>query len=437
MSYLKNILIRIEKAAEILDLEPWLLDKLRGFKMCWSCNLEVKMNDGTLKQFRAVRIWHRSPHTDQPHKGGLRYHPEVNEEMMMGHAIEMSIKCWLNGLEWGGAKGGVAIDPSCYSDQVMKNVTEALVDEMDERNILGPFRDVPATDVGTTSKTMNQIRQRYAQRRRSREDARFAGVVTGKPVGYGFGGIPGRNEATGYGLVEVLKSVMAVKNMNRQKFNRVAIMGFGNVGSNAAKFLTQNGYQVMAVSDKNGGIYNPKGFNIDFLERLKTDSGIINIPNIEKSADKISNDELLKLEDIDILVPAALENVITQKNASLIKAKIILEGANGPTTPEADKMLQDNGILVIPDILANAGGVTVSFFEWARNVNIKDERVPKPEINEVLKAMSAILNETVIKTVEKSFYYRKTGQDCLPLRMAAYITAIEQVAPLFRSKHMA
>lgn len=425
MSQLQNILTRIEKAAEILNLEPWLLKKLCGFKLQWSCDLEAKMDSGILNQFRAVRIWHRSPHTDQPHKGGLRYHPDVNEDIMMAHAIEMSLKCWLMGLEWGGAKGGVAIDPSKYSNQEMKNVTEALVDEMDERNILGPFRDVPAPDVGTTPQIMNWIRQRYAQRRRSREDARFAGVVTGKPVGYGFGGIPGRSEATGYGIMTVLEEVM--KPMYNGKWFphkiKIAVMGFGNVGANTARFLANNGYKIVALSDINGGVYNARGLDFYTLSKAKTPAEI--------TGEQITNAELLELKEIDILVPSALENVITEKNADRIKAKIIIEGANGPTTLEADEILKNRGIMVIPDILANAGGVTVSFFEWARNVNIKDERVPIARIDEVLKSMSDMLRASTQQVFKYSATYGVSP------RLAAYIIAIEQAAPLFRAKHTA
>ena len=423
MSQLQNILIRIEKAAEILKLEPWLLDKLCGFKLKWSCDLEAKMDNGLLRQFRAVRIWHRSPHTDQPHKGGIRYHPDVNEDTMMTHAIEMSFKCWIMGLEWGGAKGGVVIDPLKHSAQELKNVTEALVDEMDERNILGPFRDVPAPDVGTNPQIMNWIRQRYAQRRRSREDARFAGVVTGKPVGYGFGGIPGRNEATGWGLAEVLDTFIFLAGLEHYNFKRVAIMGFGNVGSHIARFLADKKYKIIAVSDVNGGVYNPGGINFDNLKNAKSVKEI--------TGEKITNAELLELRDIHILVPAALENVITSQNAERINAKIILEGANGPTTTEADEILQERGIMVVPDILANAGGVTVSFFEWARNVNIKDERVPIARIDEALKSMSDMLRTSTRRVFEYSNSY------AVSLRLAAYIMAIAQAAPLFRAKHMA
>ena len=421
---LDNILKRIQKAGEVLKLEDWLLDKLSGFKNEWGCDIEVKMDDGKLKHFKAVRVWHRSPHTDQPHKGGLRFHPDVNMDSMRAHAIEMSLKCWINEIEWGGAKGGVAIDPSKCSSQELKNVTEAFVDEMDERNILGPFRDVPAPDVGTNPQIMNWIRQRYAQRRRSREDARFAGVVTGKPVGYGFGGIPGRISATGFGLKEVLYRIILLKNLDGIKLKKVAVMGFGNVGYHVAKFLANDEYRVIAISDVNGGVYRKDGISLTEIVEAKTIGDF-------RQIEVISNAELLELDDVDILVPAALENVITSENADKIKAKIILEGANGPTTPEADEILQDNGVIVIPDILANAGGVTVSFFEWARNVNIRDERIPEPIEKLVLEAMSKILR----RSTDQVFRYSQNFN--VSLRLAAYISAIERTAPLFRSKHVA
>jgi glutamate dehydrogenase (NAD(P)+) len=279
---------------------------------------------------------------------------------------------------------------------------------------------------------MNWVRQRYAQRRRSREDARFAGVVTGKPVGYGFDGIPGRNEATGYGLVSVMNHIMQ-KHLARKTtrwFGRknVVIMGFGNVGSHAALFAQESGHRVIAVSDVNGGIYNPKGLDIGAL---------IDYANVKKTifgapyGDKITNEELLRRIRCDILIPAALENVITTENVNDIRAKLIVEGANGPTTPEADKILQANGIVVVPDILANAGGVTVSFFEWARNVNIRDERVPVAQKDAVLKAMSGMLTDAADSVFETADKYQAS------LRHAAYIAAIDRAAPLFKAKHIA
>lgn len=433
MSQLQNVLVRVENAAATIDLDRQTLDTLRGFKMVWTCDLEARMDDGSFKRFKAVRIWHRSPHVDQPHKGGLRFHPAVDEDIMKAHAIEMSIKCWLMNLSWGGTKGGVAIDPTKHSAQELKSVTEKLVDEMDERNILGPFRDVPAPDVGTNPKIMNWIRQRYAQRRRSREDARFAGVVTGKPVGYGFGGIPGRNEATGYGLAVVLERIL-----NHERFglselcsgdSTVAIMGFGNVGSHVARFIKEKfpHFKIIAVSDVNGGVFSEEGLNINkLIEHRDATGSIVDAPNTKP----VTKDELLELE-CDILVPAALENVITPDNAARVKAKIILEGANGPTTPEADEILRANNIIVIPDILANAGGVTVSFFEWARNIGIKDERVPIAQIDEVFKRLSKMMIASTDEVINFAESYKTD------LRNAAYITAINRVAPLFRTKHLA
>jgi len=434
VSHLNNVLVRVENAAKTIDLDKQTLDTLRGFKLDWGCDIEAQMDDGSTRRFKAVRIWHRSPHVDQPHKGGIRYHQDVNEDMMKAHAIEMSIKCWIMGLEWGGAKGGVAVNPLKHSLQELKAITEKLVDEMDERNILGPFRDVPAPDVGTNPKIMNWIRQRYATRRRSREDARFAGVVTGKPVGYGFGGIPGRNEATGFGLVSILERVFQKYRLyNFDKLygleTRVAVMGFGNVGSHVAFFIRERfpHFKIVAVSDVSGGIYNGKGLDIAKLnEHVQATKKVIGAPG----SIPLTSEELIEL-DCDILIPAALENVITLDNADRIKAKIILEGANGPTTPEADEILKSKNVLVIPDILANAGGVTVSFFEWARNVNIKDERVPRPKTKEVLERLNEMMVTSTDEVIEVAETYKTD------LRNAAYITAIKRAAPLFRTKHLA
>lgn len=425
MSQLNNILVRIEKAAEIINLDPQILDKLQGFKARpWACDIEAEMDNLKVRHFRTMVVLHRSPHTDQPHKGGLRYYPYedfgVMEDMLLSHAVEMSFKAWLVNINWGGAKSGIAVDPSKHSERELKKITEAWVKETDERNILGLFRYVPAPDVGTSPKIMNWIRQRYAERRRQYEEVKFAGVVTGKPVGDGFFGIPGRTEATGYGLLAVLQ------NFRKANQKKLAIQGFGNVGSHVAKFAKKFGLEVVAVSDVNGGVYNPKGLDIitlaKYYEGNKTLSGF-------PGSENITNQELLELP-CDILVPAALEHVITQENAHEIKAQIVLEGANGPTTPEADEILKDNGVLVIPDILANAGGVTVSFFEWARNVNIRDERVPRANIDDVLKAMSKMLTNSaqeVIKTAKKHK---------VSLRQGAYILAIERIEPIFKSKHL-
>ncbi|OGY99977.1 MAG: hypothetical protein A2945_00520 [Candidatus Liptonbacteria bacterium RIFCSPLOWO2_01_FULL_52_25] len=426
-SHLDNILVRIEKANDALNIRPlWLREKLRGFKLDWECDIEAEMDDGSMRQFHAVRIWHRSPHVDQPHKGGLRYHPFVNADMMKAHAIEMSLKLWLINVEMGGAKGGIVIDPSKHSPRELKNVTEAYVDEADERNILGPFRDVPAPDVGTTPTVMHWMRQRYAQRRRSREDARFAGVVTGKPVGYGYDGIPGRNEATGCGLITALQYVLE-QSKYPTRCPRIAIMGFGNVGFHVAMFAAEVGFPIVAVSDVHGGIFRKDGIDFDELRRyFEATKAVLGMPGTRA----ITNEELLTL-DVDVVIPAALEHVITKQNACALQAPIILEGANGPTTPEADEILSAKGKIVVPDIAANAGGVTVSFFEWARNVNKLDSRVPRPEGGEVLFRMNEILTNAMSEVWENAARYKTS------LRHAAYITAINRVMPLFRAKHLA
>ena len=425
--HLDNIAVRLNDASKTLNLPDWMIEKLLSFKLLWSSGLEVKMDNGNLRHFNACRVWHRSPHTDQPHKGGIRYHPLVSVDMMQAHAIEMSIKCWLNGIEMGGAKGGVAVDPTTLSVEELKRVTEAMVDELDERNILGPFRDVPAPDVGTNPQIMNWIRQRYAQRRRSREDARFAGVVTGKPVGYGFGGIEGRNEATGHGVIAVLRHVMK-RRFGKIGKPRIAVMGFGNVGVHAVQRAHEHHFPVVAVSDVGGGVYNSKGLRVDelraYVQESKTVAGF-------PGGDQISNAELLELHDVDVLIPAALEHVLTSENASRVNARVIIEGANSPTTFDADKIFEDRGILVIPDICANAGGVTVSFFEWARNVSIRDERIPAGDKAEVLAAMERILLKAADEMCANAEKYDTS------LRNAAFVTAIDRVAPLFRAKHIA
>jgi len=425
--HLDNIVVRIRTAAEILGLEDWMIDKLTTFKMEWGGSLQIRLHDGNLKEFRAVRIWYRGPQNGQPYKGGIRFHPMVNTDMMKAHAMEMGLKCWLAGIPFGGAKGGIAVDPNAVTQDEMKALTEALVDALNERNILGPFRDVPAPDVGTNPTIMNWIRQRYAQLRRDREDARFGGVVTGKPVGYGMDGIEGRNEATGYGVMAVLEQTIKKLEMNIEH-PRLAVMGYGNVGSHFVDRALYRGHPVIAVSDVNGGIYNSHGLDVKamsaYYKQAKTLQGF-------PGGEHISNDELLLLKDIDVLVPAALEHVLTKKNAPKVGAKIIIEGANSPTMAEADEIFADKGIVVIPDILANAGGVTVSFFEWARNVSIRDERVPTGKKNDVLGAMGEILSASTEQVIANAAKYN------VSLRTAALLTSMERVAPIMRAKHTA
>ena len=433
MSNVDNIVSRMYEAARIIGLDERLLVVLPTFKNKWETDLLVTMENGEKKTFRAMRFWHRSPYTDMPYKGGIRYHPDIDSEMMKSHAMEMSLKCWVMGIEMGGAKGGLAIDPTSVSKQVLKNITENFVNELVERNNLGPYLDVPAPDVGTTPEIMKWIRQAYGQRLRTHESSSMAGVVTGKPVDFGSGGIPGRTPATGYGLMVALNQIMALKKLDCSRLNRVAVIGFGNVGSFIAKYLAQQGLRIMAISDVNGGVYCPEGIDFSTLAHIRTPADVLT--NSRLSSVKITNDEMIRLGDIDILIPAALENIITGDNADKINARIILEGANGPTTPEADSIMAQKGVLVIPDILANAGGVSVSYFEWGRNQNHIDERIPMANNGslvseeQVLRAMAKMMKYSARNVFE---YSQKHN---VSLRLAAYAFGMERIAPLLRSKY--
>lgn len=425
MSNVDNIVSRMYKAAEIIKLDERLLTILPTFKLKWESDLLVTMDNGEKRSFRAMRFWHRTPYTDAPHKGGIRFHPDIDAEMMKSHAMEMSLKIWGMKIELGGAKGGIAIDPSKFSDRERKNITEEYVKELVERDGIGPYFDVPAPDVGTNAEVMGWIRQAYAKQRRKYQSSSFAGVVTGKSSDYG--GIPGREPATGYGLVVALKKVMELKKLSPANFKKVAIIGFGNVGKNVAKFLANENFNVVAISDVNGGVYCPEGISIETLTRISRPSDVEN-------GIQISNKKMVEL-DVDILIPAALENNITGENAANVKAKIILEGANGPTTPEADGILTDKGVLIIPDTLANAGGVCVSYFEWARNQNYLDERIPIAKNGrtiteeEVLKAMAEMMSDSASEVYKYSQKYK------VDLRLAAYMVGMTRIAPLLKRKY--
>lgn len=432
MSNVDSIVSRMYKAAKIINLDERLLVILPTFKNMWETDLLVTMDNGKKRAFRAMRFWHRSPYTDSPYKGGIRYHPDINPEMMKSHAMEMSLKCWVMGIEMGGAKGGLAIDPSKHSRQELKNITENYVDEMIERNNIGPYLDVPAPDIGTNPEIMNWMRQAFAHRLRTHQTSSFAGVVTGKPLDFGYGGIPGRTPATGYGLMVALNKIRELKKIGPASLTRVAVIGFGNVGSYVAKFLARQGFVIVAISDVNGGVYCPKGIDFATLAHIKFPSDV----DIGRGRGvKVTNEEMVRLKNIDILIPAALENNITSQNADKVNAKIILEGANGPTTPEADEILTKKGVLVIPDILANAGGVSVSYFEWGRNQNHIDERIPIAKNgtvvteDEVLGAMTKMMEYSSAKVFEYSQKYN------VDLRLAAYIFGIERIAPLLKSKY--
>lgn len=428
MSSVDNIVGRMYEAAKIINLDEKLLVVLPTFKLKWECDLLTTMDNGEKRSFSAMRFWHRSPYTDMPHKGGIRFHPNINPDMMKAHAMEMSLKCWTLNVELGGAKGGIAVDPTKISDSERKRLTENFVEELHERNGIGPYYDVPAPDVGTNAEIMDLIRQAYGKQNRKYQNTSSAGVVTGKSPDYG--GIPGRVPATGYGLARVLVKIMdlyGLGNAQSSSHNRVGIIGFGNVGCNVAKFLKRKGFNILAISDINGGVYCPDGIDTETLDRIKTPADV-------QGGIKISNEEMIEL-DVDVLIPAALENTFTGENAGKVKAKIILEGANGPTTPEADIIFAEKEKIIIPDTLANAGGVCVSYFEWGRNQNIIDERIPVAKYapivteDEVLEASGKMMEYSAIEV------YNFSQNNKINLRLATYAVGLQRIAPRLMRKY--
>jgi glutamate dehydrogenase (NADP+) len=322
--------------------------------------IPMRHDDGTLKMYKAYRCQYDS--TLGPSKGGIRYHPDVDKDHVEALAFWMTFKCAAVKLPFGGAKGGVAIDPNKLSHRELERISKAYISAF--ADFIGPDTDIPAPDLGTNDRVMGWM---YSEYRRIKGGNPRA-IITGKPVA--LGGIDGRASATGFGGFYVLDTLiqnygqsMGYKGGNWKSDLSIAIQGFGNVGVWFAEKCRENGAKVVGLSNKDGGVYNPNGIDIALAKKHIDASG-------EKDwgpvGDKITNDELLKLP-VDILVPAAIENVITKSNANDIKAKIIFELANGPTTLEADDILRDRGVLIVPDILANAGGVVVSYFEWLQN----------------------------------------------------------------------
>ncbi|KPK46882.1 MAG: glutamate dehydrogenase [Dehalococcoidia bacterium SM23_28_2] len=345
-------LAQFDAAADYLDLDESTRQYLRNNRRELLVRLPVRMSDGSISVFWGCRIQHSWARG--PSKGGIRYHPSVSLDEVRALAMWMTWKCAVVNIPFGGAKGGVRVDHKKLSQRELESLTRRYAVAITP--VIGPNADIPAPDVGTTPQTMAWFMDAYGgtQRRWSPE------AVTGKPISVG--GTVGREEATGAGIMYVVKEA-ARRNRLTPSETTVAIQGFGNAGQWSARLLKGLGFQVVAVSDTSGGIHNGHGLDIEAAIAQKLDSGRV---TDHKNGDRVTNEELLTLP-VDILVPAAFENQITTANASDIKAKIVAEAANGPTTPEADQILNDAGALVIPDVLASAGGVVVSYFEWAQN----------------------------------------------------------------------
>ncbi|RXZ79799.1 Glu/Leu/Phe/Val dehydrogenase [Paenibacillaceae bacterium] len=343
---------QIESAASLLNLPRHLIEILKKPKRVLSVSFPVKMDDGSVQVFEG----YRSQHSDAigPNKGGIRFHPDVTLDEVKALSMWMSFKCGVVSLPYGGGKGGVICDPRTMSKGELERVSRGFFEAI--ADIVGPDKDIPAPDVYTTPEIMGWMMDTFSRIKGFNNP----GVITGKPLI--LGGSLGRNEATARGCVYTISEAMQHKGKSIEGAT-AAIQGYGNAGRIAATLLAELGCKIVAVSDSKGAIYNAEGLDLEEINRLKDNSSLSDYP----SEYHITNEALLEL-DVDVLVPAALENVITSANAHNIKASIVAEAANGPTTPEADKILFNNNIIVIPDILANAGGVTVSYFEWVQNL---------------------------------------------------------------------
>jgi glutamate dehydrogenase (NAD(P)+) len=393
---------QLRKVGETFGIDPNLIRVLSQCKKAVEVSIPVQMDDGSIAVFIGYRVTHNIARG--PSKGGIRYHPAVTRDEVKALSMWMTWKCALMGLPFGGAKGGVVCDPKRLSSKELERMTRRYTSEI--INDIGPERDIPAPDVGTDSRVMAWIFDTYSMNK----GHSVLGVVTGKPLS--IGGSLGREEATARGSLYCIQAV-AVKEGKRISDYSIAIQGFGNVGANLARLLHRAGSKVVAVSDSRAGVHNANGIDVQAALAHKQEHGsLAGLPN----ADEVTNEELLELP-CDILAPCALEQVISEENADRIKAPVVCEGANGPVTPSADAILEDRGVLVLPDVLANAGGVIVSYFEWVQGLQEYFWR--EEEVNAKLHDIVARAFEEVWQTREKM----KTS-----LRMASYGLAVQRVA---------
>ena len=391
-----------DRAADKLQLSPVVREVLRAPKREVTVNFPVQMDDGSIRVFTGYRVWHNV--TRGPAKGGIRYHPDTRLDEVRALAMWMCWKCACVKLPYGGAKGAITCDPKTMSQRELERMTRRYTTELAE--LIGPDSDVPAPDVNTNAQTMAWIMDTYSMHR----GYSVPGVVTGKPLS--IGGSEGRSEATGRGTVYALQEAAKVVGLDLDGA-RVAVQGFGNVGRHAARFIQELGARVVAVSDSRGGVFNGDGLDLTTVTRHKEETGsVVGAPRTQA----IANAELLEV-DCDVLIPAALESQITGRNAANVKARVIAEGANGPTTPEADDILRSKGVFLIPDILCNAGGVTVSYFEWVQD---------REEFFWTIEEINARLRRVIVRSFED--VHRMSLEHDVDMRLAAYMLAVSRVA---------
>jgi glutamate dehydrogenase (NAD(P)+) len=399
---LLNAQRQFDIAADMLNLDNGLRKILRVPQRELTVNFPVRMDDGSIEVLTGFRIQHNI--NRGPAKGGIRYHPDVNIDEVRALAMWMTWKCATVNIPYGGAKGAVIVDPKLLSLSELERLTRRYTSEISL--VIGPDKDIPAPDVGTTPQIMAWIMDTYSMHSGHTVPA----VVTGKPLN--IGGSQGRNEATARGLVYVLREASRHLSFDITGA-RVAIQGFGNAGAISARLLDELGATVVAVSDSRGGIYSRDGLPVgDVLAHKARTGSVIHFPE----ADRVSNADLLELP-CDILIPAALENQITARNAERIQARVIGEAANGPTTPAADEILYDRGVFVIPDILANAGGVTVSYFEWVQG--LQEFFWSEREVNAQLERVLVGAFQNVLRVAQERRVHMRT---------AAYLLAVDRVA---------
>lgn len=456
-SFFQSVEKSFDKAAHFTKWEKGLLEQIKACNSIYSMRFPVKMDDGRIEVIEAYRIQHSQHKT--PCKGGIRFSDEVNQDEVMALASLMTYKCAIVNVPFGGGKGGIKINPRKYSTYELEKITRRYTAELVKKNFIGPGIDVPAPDYGTGEREMSWIVDTYASLKPGEIDA--AGCVTGKPISQG--GVNGRREATGlgvfFGIREICRMTETMKRLGLSpgvEGKTVVVQGLGNVGYHSAKFFREGGAKVIAIAEYEGAIYKADGINEEELfQHRKATGSILNFPGATNLA---KNSDALEL-DCDILIPAALENVINKENAPRVKAKIIGEAANGPLTPDADEILTAKGVLVVPDMYLNAGGVTVSYFEWLKNLShvrygrmekrfrenknlhllgqleqLTGKTVTDEERSIIMRGADEIdlvhsgLEETMITATREIMAIWDANPSIPDMRTAAYVNAINKVA---------
>jgi glutamate dehydrogenase (NAD(P)+) len=403
---------QFDLAAARLDLDPGLRQVLREPRRELTVHFPVQMDDGSVQVVTGYRVQHNLGRG--PAKGGIRYHQDVTLDEVKALAMWMTWKCAVVAIPYGGGKGGVIIDPKKLSLKELEHLTRRFTTEIEV--LIGPERDIPAPDVNTNAQVMAWMMDTYSMH----QGFTVPGVVTGKPIS--LGGSEGRNEATARGCVFTVIEAARHRGLDLTQAT-VAVQGFGNAGAIAARLMRDEGSTIVAVSDSSGGIHNAKGLDIDRVLQWKREHGTVRgFPG----ADDVSNAELLELP-CDVLIPAALENQITERNADRIRASIVAEAANGPTTPEADSILHERGVFMIPDILCNAGGVTVSYFEWVQDLN--RDHWTEQEVNGKLRTIMTRAFAEVLAKAEREEVNMRTGAYLLAVQRVADATALRGLYP--------